>query len=120
MADATNRSYPDAGAYESWYASKSGVAEGAIVRDGMPSDADIRGTIGKTTPGGVSPAGAFEGYTPIHKIDNPSDGINDGANYVVYFEDADSNLWKATNADVSTLTQLTSGAEFDLCAPFRL
>lgn len=118
MPDATNRSYPEAGSYESWYAAKSGVAEADIVRDGMPGDDDVRGRIGKAAPGGVSPHGAFEGYTPIHRVDSPSDGINDGADYVVYFKDANDDFWKATNADVSTLSQLTSGAEFDLCQTF--
>lgn len=118
MPEATNRNYPDASSYESWYATKSGVAEGSITRDAMPGDEDIRGVIGKASPGGVDPVSAFEGYTPIHRIDNPADGINDGANYVVYFKDADNNFWKATNADSSTLAQLTSGAEFDLCQTF--
>lgn len=120
MADATERTYPEAGSYTTWYAAKAGVTEGTITRDSMPQDDDIRGVIGKEVPGGVSPAGDFENYTPIHMIDNPADGINNGKDYVVYFEDADSNLWKATNADSSTLTQIDSGAEFDLCIPFRL
>lgn len=118
MAD--NRNYPDAGSYASWYATKSGVAEGSITRigDTMPDDADIRGVIGKAAPGGVSPAGAFEGYTPIHRVDNPSDGINDAADYVVYFKNDSDQYFKATNADISTLVELTSGSEFDLCQTF--
>jgi hypothetical protein len=120
MPDAIERTYPEAGSYTTWYAGKAGVTEGDIVRESMPGDDDIRGVIGKAAPGGVSPAGDFDNYTPIHKVDNPTDGINDGVDYVVYFEDADNNLWKATNADSSTLTQLESCAEFDLCSPFRL
>ena len=113
-----NRNYPDASGYAAWYATKSGVAEGSISRSGMPGDADIRGTIGKEAPEGVDPVSAFDGYTPIHRIDNPSDGINDAANYVVYFKNESDEFFKATNADFSTLTQLTSGAEFDLCQTF--
>ena len=113
MAEATNRTYPAAESYEDWYAAKAGIAKSEITRDGMPSDDDIRGRIGKSAPDGVSPAGAFEHLTPIERIENPADGINDGAKYVVYFKDADNNLWKAVNADASTLTQLTSGTEFD-------
>lgn len=113
MAEATNRNYPSPESYDSWYANKAGVDASAIQREAMPNQADVRGVIGKAQAGGVSPAGAFDGYTPIERIENPADGINDGANYVVYFKDADNALWKATNADASTLTKLTSGAEFD-------
>lgn len=113
MAEATNRSYPAAENYESWYAEKAGITTADITREGMPSDEDIRGRIGKSAPDGVSPAGAFEHLTPIERIENPTDGINDGAKYVVYFKDANNDLWKAVNADASTLTQLSSGTEFE-------
>ena len=112
MADATNRTYPAAESYESWYAEKAGIPADQITREGMPDDADIRGRIGKVAPGGVSPASEFDHLSPIARIENPQDGINDGANYVVYFKDAENNLWKAVNADAGTLTQLTEGAEF--------
>ena len=71
---------------------------------------------GPATPGGVSPGSAFDGYTPVERIDSPSDGINDAAGYVVYFgkDGADPvELYKATDSDISTLTQLTSGTEYD-------
>ena len=73
--------------------------------------------IGGLDNSGVDGADSFEGYTPIYKIDNPSDGINDGADYVVYFQKDGTDpveFYKATNADASTLVQLTSGAEYDL------
>jgi len=86
----------------------------------------VRGThLGAETPNGVqgSSPTSFDGYTPIHIINDPSDGINDGAKYVTYFQKDDTSpaeFYKAINADVSTLAQLTSGAEFDLVSPKEL
>ena len=80
---------------------------------------------GSESPNGVQGSGpdSFSGYTPIHIINNPSDGINDGAKYVTYFQKDDTDpveFYKAVNADSSTLAQLTSGAEFDLVSPKEL
>ena len=84
----------------------------------------IRGThYGLENPRGVGFPDSFDGYTPIHIIANPSDGINDGANFVTYFQKdgtSPAEFYKATNADTSTLSQLTSGAEFDLVSPKEL
>ena len=104
-----NFNYPDKANYAAWYATKAGMAEADVV---------VGKHIGPASPGGVDPHGSFDGYTPIHRIDNPADGINDAADYVVYFKDENDDFFKATNADFSTLTQLTSGAEFDLCQTF--
>lgn len=102
-----NRVYPNANDVPTWYANKSNVVSSA-------SDVTVGEHIGPTSPGGVSPASAFDGYTAVHRIDNPSDGINDSADFVVYFskDGADpKELWKATDADVSTLVKIESGAE---------
>ena len=112
-----NRVYPDAGDVATWYNNKSNsVTSSGEVTVGIH--------VGKAQADGVNPPSSFEGYTPIHRIDNPADGINDAANYVVYFQkldDAGENLevYKATNSDVSTLVKLTSGAEFDLIDPMK-
>lgn len=105
----TDRTYPAADGVDTWYAGKSSSVSAS-------SDVVIGTHIGPASAGGVSAPSAFEGYTPIHKIDSPSDGINDSANYVVYFskDDADpKELFKATDGDISTLTALTSGTEYD-------
>ena len=112
-----NRVYPEAGNVANWYASKSTVVSSA-------DDVAVGTHIGPASAGGVNPPSSFEGYIPIHRIDNPADGINDSANYVVYFQkldDAEENLevYKATDSDVSTLVKLTSGAEFDLVDPMK-
>ena len=90
----------------------------AARRDGIDVSAVQEGVnIGSLEPAGVDGADSFVGYTPIHKIDNPSDGINDGANYVVYFQKDGTDpaeFYKAVNANASTLAQLTSGTEYDL------
>ena len=90
----------------------------AARRDGIDVSAVQEGVnIGPLEPAGVDGADSFAGYTPIHKIDNPSDGINDGASYVVYFQKDGTDpveFYKAVNANASTLAQLTSGAEYDL------
>lgn len=103
----TDRTYPTDAA--EWYASKSSEVS-------SKTDVVVGEHIGQAAPGGVSPLSAFDGYTPVERIDNPTDGINDAADYVVYFskDDADpKELYKATNGDISTLAQLTSGAEYD-------
>lgn len=73
--------------------------------------------IGGLDNSGVDGADSFDGYTPIHMIESPADGINDGVGYVVYFQKDGTDpveFYKATDADASTLVQLTSGAEYDL------
>ena len=112
-----NRTYPNAGDVATWYAGKSNAISSA-------SDVTVGTHIGKAQAGGVDPQTSFADYVPIHRIDNPSDGINDAADYVVYFQkldDAEENLevYKATNSDASTLVKLTSGAEFDLVDPMK-
>ena len=105
----TNRTYPAADGVDTWYAGKSSSVSA--------SDDVVIGThVGPASAGGVSPGSAFDGYTAVHRLDDPADGINDSANYVVYFskDDADpKELWKATDSDISTLVQLTSGTEYD-------
>ena len=104
---ATNRVYPSD--VVTWYADKASVAEGDVVR-GV--------NIGAEEPNGVGSPEDFADYTPIHMIENPSDGINNGAKYVVYFQklvDDEIKLFKATNADPATLTELVLGTvEHDL------
>ena len=106
----SNRTYPAANGVDTWYADKSSAV--------TSKDDVVVGThVGPASAGGVSPASAFDGYTAVHRIDSPSDGINDGADYVVYFQKDGTDpveFYKATNADASTLAQLTSGAEYDL------
>jgi hypothetical protein len=105
----TDRTYPAADGVDTWYANKSSSISAS-------SDVVIGTHIGPASAGGVSPASAFEGYTAVERIDNPSDGINDSADYVVYFGKDDASpveLYKATNGDISTLVQLTSGTEYD-------
>ena len=113
----TNRTYPAADGVDTWYASKSTAVATA-------SDVVVGTHIGPAQSSGVDPLGTFADYVPIHRIDNPADGINDSADYVVYFQkldDAEENLevYKATNSDFSTMTKLTSGAEFDLVDPMK-
>ena len=105
----TDRTYPAADGVDTWYAGKSSSVSAS-------SDVVIGTHVGPASAGGVSPGSAFDGYTAVHRLDSPSDGINDSANYVVYFskDDADpKELWKATDSDISTLVQLTSGTEYD-------
>lgn len=112
MAD--NRVYPEAGNVANWYASKSSAVTNA-------DDVVIGTHIGSNQPGGVGFPSDFEDYTPVLRVDNPADGWNDGQPYVVYFYktvDGARQLWKATNADPATLTQLTSGDEFDFANPY--
>ena len=113
----TDRTYPAADGVDTWYAGKSSAVA-------SKDDVAIGTHVGPESAGGVSPESAFDGYTPIHLINSPADGINDSANYVVYFskDDADpAELFKATDGDISTLVALTSGTEFDafydFCTP---
>ncbi len=105
-----NRTYPDAGDVATWYANKSNAVSSA-------SEVNVGEHIGPASSGGVTAnASVWSGYTAVHRIDNPSDGINDSANYVVYFKKEGTDpveLWKATDADSSTLVKLESGAEYD-------
>jgi hypothetical protein len=110
----SNRTYPAADGVDTWYADKSSSVSAS-------SDVLIGTHRGPASAGGVSPLSAFDGYTPVERIDNPADGINDAADYVVYFgkDDADpKELYKATNGDISTLSQLTSGTEYDAFISF--
>ena len=105
----TDRTYPAADGVDTWYAGKSSSVS-------SKDDVAVGTHVGPASAGGVSPGSAFDGYTAVHRLDSPSDGINDSANYVVYFskDDADpKELWKATDSDISTLVQLTSGTEYD-------
>ncbi len=105
-----NRVYPNANDVPTWYANKSNTISSA-------SDVTVGQHIGPASAGGVTAnVSVWEGYTAIHRIDNPSDGINDSANYVVYFKKEGTDpieLWKATDADISTLVKLESGTEYD-------
>ena len=79
--------------------------------------------IGREEPRGVGTPDDFAGYTPIHMINDPADGINDGKKFVTYFEKDDTDpkeVYKATEADPSTLAQLTTGEEYDLAWSHRL
>tara|TARA_B100000900_G_C20319053_1_gene609362 strand:+ start:291 stop:638 length:348 start_codon:yes stop_codon:yes gene_type:complete len=108
MAD---RVYPAANDVATWYASKSNTISSA-------SDVTTGTHVGPAAPGGVTPdPSVWDDYKPIHKVDNPTDGWNDGKGYVVYFQKIGSDpleLYKATDADISTLQQLTVGDEFNL------
>ena len=108
MAEVNNRNYPT-GDYVSWYANKAGISTDEVVR-GVH--------IGNEEPNGVGSPSDFEGMLPFHIVYNPADGWNDGAKYVTYFKRAeDGTIWKACNADLATLTQLTSGDEYEAHAP---
>jgi len=112
----TDRTYPAADGVDTWYANKSSVVS-------SKDDVVVGTHVGPASAGGVNPPASFEDYIPIHRIDSPSDGINDAANYVVYFQKADESdnleVYKATDSDISTLVKLTSGAEFDLVDPMK-
>jgi hypothetical protein len=115
MPDAVNRTYPSADAVADWYVSKSETVSST-------SDLVVGQHIGASAPGGVGKPADFEGLTPILRVDNPADGWNDGTPYVVYFiktVDGSRQFWKATNADPSTLAELTSGDEYDFITPYQ-
>jgi len=73
--------------------------------------------IGPEEANGVGTMADFEGYTPILKVDNPADGVNDGAKYVTYFKN-EGKIYKAINADPATLSELTSGEEYTLARKY--
>jgi|TARA_R110001592_G_scaffold3160_3_gene17807 hypothetical protein len=115
MAD--NRVYPsNTDEQKNVAATLAGVGKASLVRGSHFGVEDANGVQG-------SGPETFDGYTPLHIIDEPSDGINDGAKYVTYFQKDSSDpaeFYKATDADVTTLAQLTSGAEYDLVSPKEL
>jgi hypothetical protein len=111
----TDRTYPAADGVDTWYAGKSSSVSAS-------SDVVVGTHVGPASAGGVNPPASFADYIPIHRIDSPSDGINDAANYVVYFQKlngSDLEVFKATDSDASTLVKLTTGAEFDLVDPMK-
>ena len=75
--------------------------------------------IGPEESNGVGLPTDFEGLRPFHKVDNPTDGWNNGAKYVVYFEDESGNIFKAVNADPATITALTEGPEFESVISYK-
>ena len=113
MAD--NRVYPsNTDEQQNVAATLASVAKASLVRGEH---------FGAEVPNGVGGADSFDGYTPIHMINDPADGINDGKKFVTYFEKDSTDpkeVYKATEADPSTLAQLTTGAEFDLAWSKRL
>ncbi len=111
MSDAVNRSYPSTeDAQLDLASSVAGVDKSQLVR-GVH--------LGFAQPKGVALPGdpTFADLLPIHRVENPTDGWNDGANYVVYFQkeiEGILHFYKATNADPSTLAELTSGPEYHI------
>lgn len=75
--------------------------------------------IGPEESNGVGLPTDFEGLRPFHKVDSPADGWNDGAKYVVYFEDEAGGVFKAVDADPSTIAELTEGPEFEAVIGFK-
>ena len=75
--------------------------------------------IGPEESNGVGLPTDFEGLTPFHKVDQPADGWNNGAKYVVYFENEAGEIFKAVNADPATITALTEGPEFDSVIAYK-
>jgi hypothetical protein len=75
--------------------------------------------IGPEESNGVGLPEDFEGLRPFHIVDNPEDGWNDGAKYVVYFENQDGEVFKAVNADPATITALSEGPEFELAIVYK-
>ncbi len=110
MPEAVNRTYPNSADEQlNVAATVNGVDKTALVRGVHLGPAEPRGV---ALPGDAS----FADMLPIHRKDSPSDGWNDGANFVVYFQKDDSGslkFFKATNADPNTITELTSGAEYE-------
>lgn len=110
MPEAVNRTYP------STVEEQLNVA--ATVA-GVSKDQLVRGVhLGPAEPKGVALPGdaSFADMLPIHRKDNPSDGWNDGANFVVYFQKEDGGslkFFKAINANPATITELTTGAEYE-------
>jgi hypothetical protein len=110
MSEAVNRTYPStADAQLDLAASLKGVDKTTLVR-GVD--------LGPEQPRGVALPGdaSFADMLPIHRKDSPADGWNDGANFVVYFQKEVGGalkFFKATNANPSTITELTTGAEYE-------
>jgi len=75
--------------------------------------------IGPEQSNGVGLPEDFEGLRPFHKVDNPVDGWNDGAKYVVYFENEAGEVFKAVNADPATIAALTEGPEFESVISYK-
>jgi hypothetical protein len=75
--------------------------------------------IGPEESNGVGLPEDFEGLRPFHKVSNPADGWNDGAKYVVYFENETGEVFKAVNADPATITALTTGPEFESVISYK-
>lgn len=75
--------------------------------------------IGPEESNGVGLPADFEGLTPFHKVDQPADGWNNDAKYVVYFKDETGSIFKAVNADPATITELTEGPEFDSVISYK-
>lgn len=110
MSEAVNRTYPSTvDAQLDIAASVNGIDKSALVR-GVH--------LGFEQPRGVALPGdpTFAELFPIHRKDSPTDGWNDGANFVVYFQKEVGGalkFYKAINADPATITELTSGAEYE-------
>lgn len=84
---------------------------------GIPVDNLVVGIhIGPEEPNGVGTPTDFDGYTPYRRIDNPTDGWNNGAKYVVYFHNNEGAIFKAINADPASLVQLHTGPEFEFAS----
>ena len=99
------------------------MADNRVYPSNTDEQKNVAATLASVDKASLGGADSFDGYTPIHMINEPSDGINDGAKYVTYFEKDSTDpkeFYKAINADTSTLAQLTSGAEFDLASSKEL
>lgn len=111
MPEAVNRNYPSTeDAQLDLAASVAGVDKAQLVRGVHLGYAQPKGVALPDDP-------TFAEMLPIHRIDSPTDGFNDGANYVVYFQKDVSGIlhfYKATNADPATIAELTSGPEYQL------
>lgn len=111
MSEAVNRSYPiTEDAQLDLAASVIGVDKNQLVRGVHLGHAQPNGVALPDDP-------TFSEMLPIHRVDNPADGWNDGAKYVVYFQKdvgGDLHFYKATNADPSTITELTAGPEYQI------
>jgi len=75
--------------------------------------------IGPEESNGVGLPEDFEGLRPFHKVDNPAEGWNNGAKYVVYFENDAGEIFKAINADPSTISALSEGPEFESVISYK-
>jgi hypothetical protein len=113
---AVNRTYPSNSEQQlNVAATLNGIDKGSLVR-GVH--------LGHEQPKGVALPGdpSFADMLPIHRVDRPTDGWNDGANFVVYFQkEVDGNLkfYKAINANPATITELTSGPEYTIAVEHK-